>query len=69
MKFIGKIPNLGFGYFIGIKLDEPYGKNDGHHISVKYFDCPPNYGLFLRPDKIEVGDFPELDLDEDIDEI
>ena len=23
----GKIPEIGAGYFVGIKLDEPYGKN------------------------------------------
>jgi len=32
----------------------------------KYFDCPNNYGIFLRPNKLEVGDFPELDLDDEI---
>jgi tubulin-folding cofactor B len=60
---------MGFGYFVGIKLDEPFGKNNGYHINTKYFDCPDKYGIFLRPDKIEVGDFPELDIDDEIDEI
>jgi len=54
---------------VGIKLDEPFGKNDGHYLSIKYFDCPENYGIFLRPDKIEVGEFPEIEMEDDIDEI
>ena len=29
--FIGRVPEVGQGYFLGIKLDEPYGKNDGSY--------------------------------------
>lgn len=32
----------------------------------KYFNCINKFGLFLRPDKIEVGDFPELELDDEL---
>ncbi|KRX04779.1 CAP Gly-rich domain [Pseudocohnilembus persalinus] len=69
VKYIGKVPNLAQGYFIGVSLDEPYGKNDGSHIGVQYFQCLNKCGLFLRPEKIEVGDFPELDIDDELDEI
>ena len=35
---------------------------------VKYFDCAPSYGMFVRPTKCQQGDFPELGLDDDEDD-
>ena len=29
VKYIGKIPELGLGYYVGIMLDEPFGTSDG----------------------------------------
>lgn len=29
VEYIGKIPNLEPGYYVGIRLDEPHGKNTG----------------------------------------
>ena len=64
IKYIGKISDLGEGYFVGIQLDEPFGKNNGSYNGTKYFESLAKYGMFLRPDKINVGDYPELDIDE-----
>jgi len=51
---------------VGIWLDEPYGKMNGTVKGSHYFDCPDNYGMIMRPDKIDIGNFPELDLDDEI---
>jgi tubulin-folding cofactor B len=66
VKYVGKIMDKGVGYFIGVKLDEPYGNSSGTIKGVKYFDAPDKYATFVRPDKLEVGDFPELDIDDEI---
>lgn len=44
-----------------------------HSVSgTRYFTCRAPHGSFVRPDKVVIGDFPEeeidLDMDEDVDE-
>lgn len=72
VRYLGAIPELpGIGVWVGIALDEPVGRNDG---SVKggkrYFECGASCGVFVRPERVEVGDFPVLDeLGEEMEEI
>ena len=72
VQYVGKIPQIAPGWWVGVQYDEPVGKNDGTVKGKRLFECPPKYGGFLRPDKLAVGDFPELDdlfeSDEDADD-
>lgn len=68
IKFVGEVKKAK-GTFIGIALDEPQGFNDGGKEEVKYFDCKGDkYGCFSRPENVVVGDFPELDPFEGLDD-
>jgi len=74
--YVGEVKEIpGGGKWIGVKLDEPVGKNDGSLGGKRYWGVDvdgggPKYGVFVRPERIEVGEWPGLDdLDEDMDEI
>jgi len=69
--FVGEIPELGSGgYWAGVIFDEPVGKTDGTTGSGKtYFDAPgPGYGGWIRGKNVEVGDFPERDIMDELDD-
>ncbi|KAK9248488.1 CAP Gly-rich domain-containing protein [Lipomyces tetrasporus] len=68
VRFLGSVtelPSAGAteddAVWVGVEFDEPVGKNDGSVKGVKYFEARRNHGSFFRPDKVEVGDFPEID--------
>lgn len=64
VRYVGKIPQLTPGWWVGVEFDEPVGKNDGTAKGARYFECQPKYGGFAQPNKITVGDFPADDIDD-----
>ncbi|GAM18653.1 hypothetical protein SAMD00019534_018280, partial [Acytostelium subglobosum LB1] len=61
--YIGKVEGAASGYWIGISLDLPQGKNNGTLKGVRYFDCQGDkYGCFVRAKHLKVGDYPEEEI-------
>ena len=87
VRYVGEIAGLGGEKeagcrWIGVEFDEPVGRNDGSAKSLgeggkeevkRLFECRDKFGVFVRPEKVEVGEWPPLDdlglEDEDMEEI
>jgi len=67
--YVGKV-HFKEGVWVGIKLDEPCGKNNGSVEGKAYFKCANKYGSFVKVECVTCGDYPEEDDDLDgLDEI
>ncbi|KAG0648075.1 Altered polarity 11 [Hyphodiscus hymeniophilus] len=73
VKYVGEVEQIpgGAGIWIGIRLDEPVGRNDGSLAGTRYWgkDGDLKHGVFVRPERVELGDWPILDDLEDMEEI
>ncbi|VDN01005.1 unnamed protein product [Thelazia callipaeda] len=53
VEFCGKT-EFADGVWIGINLDGPNGKNDGSVRGVRYFECEPNHGIFMKASQVRI---------------
>lgn len=62
IRFVGNgLEGLPEGWWVGVRFDEPGGKNDGCVKGVRYFEARMGFGGLVRPSKVAVGEFPPLD--------
>ncbi|XP_062324995.1 CAP-Gly domain-containing linker protein 4-like isoform X1 [Osmerus eperlanus] len=52
VRFYGKT-SFAPGFWLGVELDKPSGKNDGSVGGVRYFSCPPKHGVFAPPSRVQ----------------
>ncbi|XP_038669874.1 CAP-Gly domain-containing linker protein 4-like isoform X4 [Scyliorhinus canicula] len=52
IQFYGKT-SFAPGYWYGIELNKPNGKNDGSVGGVQYFICQPRHGVFAPPSRVQ----------------
>lgn len=63
IQYVGQT-TFASGYWVGLKLDTPTGKNDGSIQGTQYFECPPMHGLFVRPGQLRIIEDPSQNEDD-----
>ncbi|KAF4512291.1 hypothetical protein G6O67_001452 [Ophiocordyceps sinensis] len=53
VRFAGQT-HFSVGEWVGVELEEKTGKNDGSVQGRHYFDCPMEYGMFVKPIMVTV---------------
>lgn len=73
VRYVGEVKEIpnGIGQWVGVHLDEPVGKNDGSIDGTRYWEeaSSMKHGVFVRPERVEIGDYPPMDDLEDMEEI
>lgn len=73
IRYVGEVKEIpgGLGAWVGIHLDEPVGKNDGSISGTRYWGEASDlkHGVFVRPERVEAGDWSPVDDLEDMEEI
>ena len=49
VRFVGAVPSLKSGIWVGVELDEPAGNCSGRVGSKRIFKCRPHHGVLIRP--------------------
>ena len=62
VRYVGAVSEIpGSGQWVGVELDEPTGKNNGSVQGTAYFQCKERFGVFVRPERVETGQWEVLD--------
>lgn len=73
IQYVGEVKEIagGGGTWVGVQLDEPVGKNDGSISGTRYWGeaSAMKHGVFVRPERVEVGDYGPLEDMEELEEI